>query len=300
MSDFIVSVEGTELGTFLAMVLALTSAVAHAVFGALQKGRYDPWLMRGAIDIFYFLIALPIALFVFPLPDAGGWLFLVGVWVIHVAYKYFMAQSYVRAAYTVVYPVVRGTGPLVTVIAAGFVFGETFTATQWFGVLLLSGGIFSLAGWNLQKTKVGRNVLRDALGFAFLTGIIVAIYTVYDAYGMRSTPNPFTFLFWFFVVDGWTFPIIGYLRWRRMENPPAPGPLLARGFIGALIAFVSFGAVMLATRLDKVGEAAVLRETSTVFAALIGWLFLKETVGPVRALLMAVIALGAVVVEFGG
>ena len=57
---------------------------------------------------------------------------------------------------------------------------------------------------------------------------------------------------------------------------------------------------MLATRLDKVGEAAVLRETSTVFAALIGWLFLKETVGPVRAGCMAVIALGAVVVEFGG
>ncbi len=282
------------------MLLALTSAVAHAVFGALQKGRYDPWLMRGAIDIFYFLIALPIALFVFPLPDAAGWLFLLGVWVIHVAYKYFMAMAYTRAAYTVVYPVVRGTGPLVTVIAAGFVFGEHFTPVQWLGVLLLSGGIFSLAGWNYRKTVVGRNVLRDALGFAFVTGIIVALYTTYDAYGVRAAPNPFTFLFWFFVVDGWTFPVIGFVRWKRMADRPAPLPLLARGLFGALIAFVSFGAVMLATRLDKVGEAAVLRETSTVFAALIGWFFLKEKVGPVRALLMAVIALGAVVVEFGG
>jgi len=300
LTEFILSVEGTEYGTFLAMILALTSAVAHAIFGALQKGRYDPWLMRGAIDIFYFLIALPIALFVFPLPDAASWLLLLGVWVIHVAYKYFMAMSYTRAAYTVVYPVVRGTGPLVTVIAAGFVFNEVFTLVQWSGVLLLSGGIFGLAGWNYHRTKVGRNVLRDALGFAFITGVIVAIYTIYDAYGMRSTPNPFTFLFWFFVVDGWTFPIVGYRHWRLMENRPALVPLLARGLIGALIAFVSFGAVMLATRLDKVGEAAVLRETSTVFAALIGWLFLKETVGPVRALLMAVIALGAVVVEFGG
>ena len=85
-----------------------------------------------------------------------------------------------------------------------------------------------------------------------------------------------------------------------MDHPPDVGPLLARGFLAALIAYVSFGAVMLATRLDKVGEAAVLRETSTVFAALIGWLFLKETVGPVRALCMALIAAGAVVVEFGG
>jgi len=300
VTEFILSVEGTEYGKWLAMVLALTSAVAHSVFGALQKGRYDPWLMRGAIDIFYFLIALPIALFVFPLPEGEVWFILAGVWIIHVAYKYFMAMAYTRGAYTVVYPVVRGTGPLVTVIAAGFVFGEVFTPIQWGGVMLLSGGIFALAGWNLHKTKVGRHVLVSALGFAFLTGIIVAVYTTFDAFGMRSTPDPFTFLFWFFVVDGWTFPIIAYIRWQRMEDRPDPAPLLRKGFIGALIAFVSFGAVMLATRLDKVGEAAVLRETSTVFAALIGWLFLKETVGPVRAGLMAIIAAGAVVVEFGG
>jgi drug/metabolite transporter (DMT)-like permease len=69
---------------------------------------------------------------------------------------------------------------------------------------------------------------------------------------------------------------------------------------GALVAFVSFGAIMLATRLDKVGEAAVLRETSTVFAALVGWLMLGEKVGPRRLALMALIAGGAVIVERGG
>ncbi len=300
MSELIVSLQGTHAGTIVAMLLALTSAVAHAVFGALQKGRHDPWLTRGAIDVFYFLIALPVALFVFPLPEPRVWLLLGAVWVIHVAYKVFMAMAYTRGAYTVVYPVVRGTGPLVTVVAAGIVFGEHFTLVQWLGVLLLSGGIFALAGWNLHHTKIGRNVLRDALGFAFLTGVIVALYTTVDAYGIRATPDPFTFLFWFFVVDGWVFPILAYRRWTRMETRPDLGPLLQRGFIGALIAFVSFGAVMLATRIDKVGEAAVLRETSTVFAALIGWLFLKETVGPVRAFLMATIAAGAIVVEFGG
>ena len=75
---------------------------------------------------------------------------------------------------------------------------------------------------------------------------------------------------------------------------------MMRGFAGGLIAFLSFGSIMMATRLDKVGEAAVLRETSTVFAALIGWLVLKETVGPRRIALMALIALGAVIVEMGG
>ena len=85
-----------------------------------------------------------------------------------------------------------------------------------------------------------------------------------------------------------------------MTLRPALPPLLLRGFVGGIIAFLSFGSIMMATRLDKVGEAAVLRETSTVFAALIGWLVLRETVGPRRIALMALIAAGAVLVELGG
>ena len=102
------------------------------------------------------------------------------------------------------------------------------------------------------------------------------------------------------MIDGFLMPIIAYRRWHRMENPPAVAPLMQRGVIGGVIAFASFGSIMMATRLDNVGEAAILRETSTVFAALIGWLVLKETVGPRRVALMALIALGAVIVEFGG
>ncbi len=300
MGELIVGLDGTPAGARLAMVLALTSALAHAVFGALQKWRFDPWLTRGAIDAFYFSMALPVALFVMPLPQPRMIPILGGVFVIHFAYKFLLAMAYERAAYTVVYPVVRGTGPLMTVIGAGLVFGELFTPVQWAGVALLSGGIFGLAAYNLRHTAVDRRALWAALGLAFLTGNIVALYTVYDAWGIRETPNPFTFLVWFFVVDGLAFPFIALRRWRRMTDRPRPGPLLARGFVAALLAYVSFGAVMLATRLDKVGEAAVLRETSTVFAALIGWLFLKEPVGPARAALMAAIAAGAVVVEFGG
>ena len=85
-----------------------------------------------------------------------------------------------------------------------------------------------------------------------------------------------------------------------MTVRPRIPPLMLRGIFGGVVAFLSFGSIMLATRLDKVGEAAVLRETSTVFAAIIGWLVLKETVGPRRIALMALIALGAVIVEMGG
>ncbi|MBC6443149.1 MAG: EamA family transporter [Rhodobacteraceae bacterium] len=300
MAEWLISLEGTNSGRTLALILAVAAAVLHAVFGALQKGRHDPWLSRGAIDASYFLMALPVALFVVPWPEPHIWLLFAGVMAIHFVYKILQVMSYDRGAYTVVYPVMRGTGPLVTVIAAGLVFQETFNGVQWGGVILLTAAIFSLAAINLRDTPVGRQRLAAGLVLAFLTGIMVATYTTFDAYVIRQASNPFTVVFWFYVVDGILFPFIALRHYLRLEKkPPLPG-LTLRGIIGALVAFGSFSSIMIATLLDKVGEAAVLRETSVVFAALIGWIFLKEQVGPLRALLMAVIAGGAVLVEFGG
>ena len=194
----------------------------------------------------------------------------------------------------------RGTGPLFAVIGAYWLFGERFNAMQWFGVAVLLSGIFGLAAYNLRYLTSGRETLPLALGLALCTGLFVALYTTYDAYGIRATANPFTFLAWFFLVDSISIPPFAYARWRRMADRPAIAPLMARGVIGAFVAFASFGSIMLATRLGNVGEAAVLRETSPVFAALIGWLVLKETVGPRRIALMVLIAIGAVIVEVAG
>lgn len=300
MSDWLISLEGTEAGHQLALGLALFAALLHAIFGALQKGRHDPWLTRGAVDMCYAAIAAPFALFVVPWPEPHMWLIFVGAFVIHTAYKLLQAYAYTKGAYTVVYPVVRGTGPLFAVIGAWLIFDESFTVTQWVGVGVLLAGIFGLALYNLIFLETARDTLNTALGFAFLTGLFVALYTTYDAYGIRATADPFTFLAWFFFVDGLFMPCLAWLRWRSMDRRPTLGPLMLRGAIGAVVALFSFGSVMLATRLDKVGEAAVLRETSTVFAALIGWLVLRETVGPRRIALMVLIALGAVIVELGG
>ena len=300
MSGWITSFEGTEAGHLLAMVLALLAAFLHAVLGALQKGRHDPWLSRGAIDAAYALMAAPVALFVVPRPTPTLWAILAGAYVIHTSYKLLQTLAYVRGAYTVVYPVVRGTGPIFTVIGAYFLFGEVFTGIQWIGVTVLVSGIFGLALYNYLYLTTERDTLGAALALAVLTGATVALYTTYDAYGIRLAEDPFTFLAWFFLIDGVTYPFIAAARWLRMPDAPALGPLALRGFAGGAVALMSFGSIMLATRLDKVGEAAVLRETSTVFAALIGWLALKETVGPRRIALMALIAAGAVIVEFGG
>ena len=299
MSDWLISLEGTADGHSLALVLALMAAVLHAVFGALQKGRFDPWVSRAAMDASYGLIAAPFALFVVPWPEPHMWPIFAGAFVVHCVYKVLQAMTYSRGAYTVVYPVVRGTGPVFTVLGAGLVFGEHFVFGQWLGVGLLVAGIFGLAAWNLRFVTLGRDQMVPALGFAVATGALVAIYTTYDAYGIRATADPFTFLAWFFMIDGVFIPVITYHRWRAVPKADVM-PLLRLGVSGAFIAFFSFGAIMLATRLDKVGEAAVLRETSTVFAGLIGWLMLGEKVGLVRFSLLALIAAGAVVVKVAG
>ena len=299
MSAWLIALEGTAEGHRLALGLALMAAFLHALFGALQKGRHDPWMSRAAIDGSYGLIAAPFALFVVPWPEPHMWAIFAGAFVIHAGYKVLQAMTYARGAYTVVYPVVRGTGPLFAVVGAGLVFGEHFTAGQWLGVAMLVAGIFGFAAWNLGHVTLDRHRLVPALWLAFATGGFVALYTTYDAYGIRATADPFTFLAWFFMIDGVLFPVLTARRWA---NLPASewGALLKRGVLGAFVAYFSFGAIMLATRLDKVGEAAVLRETSTVFAALIGWLVLGEKVGRVQLALMALIAAGAVVVEMAG
>jgi drug/metabolite transporter (DMT)-like permease len=135
MTGFLRGLEGTDAGQQVALVLVLVAAILHAVFGALQKGqRVDPWVSRGAIDGCYGMMAAPLALFVVPWPEPHMWPIFAGALLIHVVYKIFQAMAYSRGAFTVVYPVMRGTGPLFTVIGAGIVFGEVFSAAQWLGV----------------------------------------------------------------------------------------------------------------------------------------------------------------------
>lgn len=299
MNEWLLSLVGTPEGARLATLLALTAALAHAVFGALQKGAHDPWLSRGSIDLALVVMSAPVALFWFGPPPAHMWPVLLGVVVIHFIYKMAMALAYEKAAFTVVYPVVRGTGPLITVIAAMLFFHESYTLVQWLGVACLSGGILLLALRNLSEERIDPRKLKIGLVWALAGGVMVAIYTTYDAWAIRISGEPLAFLAWFFFLSSIDFMVLGLLRYRQMAHRPAPLPLLMRGVAGGLIAYISFGAVMIATLIGKVGEAAVLRETSTVFAALIGWFVLKERVGPHKLALMCLIAGGAIIMELG-
>jgi len=297
---WIYQIEGTSTGSRVALWLAILAAFLHAIFGALQKGRHDPWLSRGAIDASFGLAMLPLAIFVVPIPEPELWPIFLVIFLIHFIYKLLQAFAYSKGAFTVVYPVVRGMSPVFTVIGAYILFGETFSSIQWLGIFLLLMGIFGLAVYNLINLETSRETLPTALILAVCTGSFVALYTTVDAYGIRVAIDPFAFIVWFFLFDSLSITPYAIYRWSNLTEKPKFFPLAIRGAAGGVVAFFSFGSIMLATRLDKVGEAAVLRETSTVFAAIIGWLFLNETVGQRRLLLMALIAFGAVVVEIGG
>ena len=99
MTDVILSIEGTEAGHRAALWLALLAAFLHAVFGALQKGRHDPWLSRGAIDASYGLMALPFALFAVPWPEPHMWPIFGIAWIIHIFYKLLQAQAYTKGSF---------------------------------------------------------------------------------------------------------------------------------------------------------------------------------------------------------
>lgn len=302
MGETFVELAGTPAGQALALALVLLSALSHAIFGAINKGGADPWLNRAAINICYGAMAAPVALFLVPWPSGDLWLWLGASYLIHIVYESFQSSAFQRGAFTVVYPIARGTGPLVTAAAAGAVFGERLAPGQWAGVVVLSTSIFALAYLNLRAANLDLGDLarlKGAILMALLTGLMVAAYTTVDAFGIRLAGDPFTFLAWFFMFGGLGFPLIAYARWRRRPVPFNVRELATRGVSGAVFAFLGFGSILLAIRLGNVGEAAALRETSIIFATAIGVLIFRETISARRLAAILCIALGAILVEFG-
>lgn len=300
--EFIISLSGTVSGERLALALALISALAHATFGAISKGSLDPYLNRGAINVAYSLMSAPLALFVFPLPDAKVFVVLFISYLVHIAYEWFQAAAFLRGAFTLVYPIARGTAPALSAMLAISFFGEQLSFTQWLGLMLLSGAILSLGLINLLQISPDNPARRGlwlAILFAVCTGFNTALYTIIDAYGVRLATDPFTFVFWVFFMGGFGFPVVAFFRWRSYAVKPALRPLVIRGIIGGIIGMVSFGSFMLATRVGRVAEVAALRETSIVFAAIIGVLFFREVLKARHIAAILLIVCGAVLIEFG-
>jgi phosphonate utilization associated putative membrane protein len=183
------------------------------------------------------------------------------------------------------YPLMRGVAPMLVAVSAVMTVGESLAPMAWAGVLGICVGVLVLG--------LSRHALdnRRATLFALANAVVIAVYTVIDALGARASGNAVQYVVALFVLDGWPFALLVLARRGRAAWPYARArwPVAAGG---ALASLGSYGIALWAMTRAPVATVAALRETSVLFAALLGTWLLKEQFTPRRALGTCVIVAG--------
>jgi drug/metabolite transporter (DMT)-like permease len=266
----------------IASIMIVTSGAAHAVVNAILKSGQDKMSSRALMDGFAALVLFPFA-FVVPLPgDAWGWLILSGF--VHFAYLVCLIRAFEAADMSVAYPIARGVAPALAASVAVGVFGEPITWVTILGTLLVSIGVMTVG--------LGRHVERRALVWAVATGVLIALYTVVDAQGVRAAPGAPSYIVWIYLVDGL---IIGgiFAIWRGPRFLLAARSEWKPGFIAGAFSILTYGLALWAFRIGDTPRLAALRETSILFGVGLAIVFLKERMTRGRLLGIATIAVGA-------
>lgn len=266
--------------------LVLLAAVMHAAWNALVKVSDDRVAVLVGVSAVGGAAGLAAIPFV-ALPAAASWPFLVLSTAIHIGYYLFLLRAYAVGDLSQVYPVARGGSPLLLALVSAPVMGEALSVGQAAGVGLISLGIISLS---LGKGR------RLALLYAVLTSCFIASYSTTDALGVRRSASPLGYIAWLFFLDSVMMLAFGF--WRRGRGLFSPTRVDWRQWIGGgILATAAYGIVVWCYNLGTVAPVAALRETSVVFAALIGSLFLGERFGLRRVIAALVVASGIVVMN---
>jgi drug/metabolite transporter (DMT)-like permease len=268
----------------LAAVLA--AAFLHASWNALVRGGSDPLKTSFAVAGGGALLCLPVALFL-PLPAPASWPYLIVSGVIHVAYFIVLGLAYRKADLSVAYPLMRGGAPLFTTLLAIVWLGDPVTTGGIGGVVLVSLGIVGLAGDALLKRGMSGPT---ALIIATMIAIVVA-YTLADGQGARLSGSPASYVTWGFALDA--IMLAPFMIWQLKGDFGALVREHAwRGLLGGGLSAMSYGIALWAMTKAPIGVVAALRETSVLFAILLGAVFLKERLGPARVLAALLIVAG--------
>ena len=276
----------------LALCLILLSAAVHAVVNILTKRADDKYAMRLLIGVFSAIIVTP-ALFFVPLPEGRALWFLGGTALVHALYELLLVKSYENGAFSAVYPVARGTGPLFTALGAIFLLREAAPATQLIGIALVCGGVIAIGISHRAAEGAAKG-----LSFALATGLTIGCYTLIDASGVRAVADPFTYVLWFFVAHGFCVLVTAPgIRGRAVV-------IEARrqwkfGILLGLLSIVTYGSAMLAYRFGATAQLAALRETSVLFGTGLAMHFLGERMTLRRWLAAGAIAGGAILLNAG-
>jgi len=276
------------------VLLVLFAAALHAGWNALAKSGGNPLYSIAAYRLVAGLVSLGL-LWTVPLPTAEAWVFLIASMLIHNVYYFTLGRAYLSGDLSLVYPLFRGLAPVLVAAGAAIFFGEVLSLQALLGVFLVSAGLMSLAFFGINNPYR----LTPTLGWSLATCILIAMYTVTDGVGVRQVENSLSYILWLFTLEA--VPIVIWLTWFQRQNWVAflaqnPAQVLA----GGLASSAAYGIVIHAMGLGAMALVSSLRETSVIFAALIGALLLKEPFGRQRIFAASVVALGVMVIRYLG
>jgi len=267
----------------------LLAALLHASWNAMLHSNRDRFLSMTWMSIAIAAISTLVVLFV-PWPAQAAWPYIVASGLVHIVYNVTLVRAYRRNDLAQAYPVARGSSPLLVTLGAALFAHEAIGPLHALGIVMISGGIIAIA---LQ----GQHVSRAGLLAALTTGVTIAIYTVIDGIGVRlSGGQALAYTAWMFMFY-WLMPVL-FVAVRGLTalwEPVRETPLsVGSSLIGGVVSIAAYGIVIWALQSGAMGAVSALRETSVVFAVLIGRVFLRETVNAKRWLACMIVAAGAV------
>jgi drug/metabolite transporter (DMT)-like permease len=283
-------------GTLLAICLGLFSAITLAAANMSVKMGTDILVGRAILSTSAAVLILPAAFFVAP-PDSATWWALLVAMPAHFFYQICLVRAMQRGDLSLVFPVMRGAAPLLTALAALLFLREELSPLAWLGLIAASVAVISFAlppkGIRMRDHPDGK-----ALLWALGTAVGISLYNVADARGVRVAPDPFTFIVWLFLLDFILITSLAIIV-RRNALAQAVAMKWRYGVAAGALSILSFGAALYAFSLMETAKVSALRETSVVFAALMGTLFLGESFGRRRIVAAMALAAGLLLMQFG-
>lgn len=249
----------------------LAAAACHAGWNTLLKLRLEPLLATILVAMASGLVAVPFAL-VTGLPDAAAWPWLGASVVIHIGYYFTLAEAYRFGDLGQVYPIARGTAPLMTAGLAAVWLQEALGVYGWAGVTLLAGGILLLA---VRGGRPSRQFDTRSVVFAVLCSLTITAYTLVDGIGARLAGASTAYTAWLFLVSGGAMALYGFARiGRKLTAEFAANWHMAMA--GAVLSTAAYAIAIWAMTIAPIALVAALRETSVLFGALFATLVLRE------------------------
>ncbi len=287
------------------LLAVLVGALLHASWNALIKSSADKSLDTALIHGMATLVAAPLLLWM-GLPPVSAWPCIAGSMLIHIGYYVALAGAYRHGDLGLTYPIMRGSAPLLVALSSSTLLGESLSPLAWLGIATISLGVLAL-GLSRQRLRPGPDGAKDlarrrrALLFAFVNAGFIAAYTLVDGIGVRAAGEPGPYIAALFLFDG--LPYLGLVLWqRRADLGPVRRYMAGRwplASLGTLASIGSYGIALWAMTHAPVATVAAMRETSVLFAALIGALLLREPFGWQRGVGTAVIVGGVMALRLG-